>query len=262
MKNIVLNEVSKYYDNKCVLNNISFEIEKGKSIGIIGESGSGKSTLARILVGLENYSSGQILIDGKKYSNLTKEELVNKRKNLQLVFQNSSFAVNPNFTVKEVLLEPINIIYKDKFSKQEIDEKITDILTKLDLENINLNQKALSLSGGQLQRLCFARALIIEPDMLILDETFSGLDPVIQIKMIKLLKKWKNDFNLTYILISHNFYACYHLCDKIIVLNQGEKIDEIEFDKNDVVINSTITEKILLEDDIDIPYKFKKAKEI
>ena len=109
MQKIVLEKLSKKYNDRYALQDIDLSIVKGESIGIIGESGSGKSTLARILVGLEKYDSGSIFIDGKEYTKLNNQELREKRRSLQLVFQNSIFAVNPNFTVKDVLMEPIGL---------------------------------------------------------------------------------------------------------------------------------------------------------
>lgn len=254
MQKIVLKEISKKYNDKYVLKDIDLTIKKGESIGIMGESGSGKSTLARLLVGLEKYDEGNIFIDDKEYLKLNKKELNDKRRSLQLVFQNSTFAVNPKFTVKDVLLEPIKILYNN-FSSAEADKKIQDILQKLELEHIDLNQKARSLSGGQLQRLCFARALIVEPDMLVLDETLSGLDPVVQQKVIKLLKELRKELNLTYIFIAHNFYACYNLCDRVVVLDKGKKVDEITFEGDYAIIHNEISEKLVVNDDPDIPYK-------
>ena len=256
MQKIVLEKLSKKYNDRYALQDIDLSIVKGESIGIIGESGSGKSTLARILVGLEKYDSGSIFIDGKEYTKLNNQELREKRRSLQLVFQNSIFAVNPNFTVKDVLMEPINILYKN-FSISDSDKKIKNILKKLELENIDLRQKARSLSGGQLQRLCFARALIVEPNMLVLDETLSGLDPIVQLKVLKLLKELRKELNLTYIFISHNFYSCYKLCDRVVVLDKAKKVDEISFEGDFAVINNKISEKLIIEDDAEIPYKFK-----
>jgi len=203
-----IDKVTKYYHNKKVLDNICFEIKKGSCVGLIGESGSGKSTLAKIILGIEKANFGNIL----KYETYSSS----------VVFQDYNSSVNPSFTVFEILNEPFWSTYK-KLDKQ----KAILLLRSVELEESILQKYPHELSGGQLQRVCIARATANKPDFLVLDEVLSSLDVLNQIEIINLLKKIKEQNSITYLFITHNLESVFSLCDKLLVIKEGKILDDI-----------------------------------
>ena len=172
-----------------VVKDCNFTVQKGEMIGLMGESGSGKSTLAKLLIGLEKPSQGQVLLDGVR---------------ILLVFQDSLHSVNPHFTVEQVLTEAL--------PKDVAREEIEAILEDVGLDKSYLDQPARQLSGGQLQRICIARGLLLKPDVLIFDEALSGLDPIVQGRLLRLLYDLWEKYQLAYLFISHDFKLSYALC--------------------------------------------------
>lgn len=242
---IEVKELNHFYSGRQILKNISFVVKKNTCLGIMGESGSGKSSLARLLINLEKPSSGDIAWKGIFYSQMDKKILKEKYREIQIVFQDAFSAVNPNFTIKDVLYEPLNIFYRKKMTLQEKEELALEALEYVNLSYVDFEKKARKLSGGQLQRLCLARALIVKPKLLILDESLSGLDPLIQNEMLNLLSRLKGQLNLTYIFIAHDFLSCYYLCDEIIILDKGEIIEHIKDLDNKLQVNHPKTKKLI-----------------
>ena len=241
MKKLVIENVSKYYDKKAILSKINLSVSQNECLGIMGESGSGKSTLAKLLVGLESFDEGNIIFNEISYENINKKQLSLIHRKIQLVFQNAFSAVNPKYTVEDVLTEPLKIHYKKELSYEKMKKRAENFLEKVGLDSEFMSQKAIQLSGGQLQRVCIARALILEPEIIIFDESVSGLDPIIQEQILELLGSLKETMNLTYIFVSHDFEACYYLCDKIAIIENGEIADIIEnFDSPIIVKNERI----------------------
>ena len=245
MKKLVIENVSKHYDRKAILSKINLSISQNECIGIMGESGSGKSTLAKLLVGLEHFDEGNIVFSEISYKNINKKQLSLIHRKIQLVFQNAFGAVNPKYTVEEVLTEPLKIHYKKEITYDEMKKRAEIFLEKVGLNPEFMSQKAIQLSGGQLQRICIARALILEPEIIIFDESVSGLDPIIQEQILELLGSLKETMNLTYIFISHDFEACYYLCDKIVIIENGEIADIIENLDSPVIIKNERIKRIL-----------------
>lgn len=200
--------ISKTYKDKKVLENINFDIQKGSCLGIIGESGSGKSTLARIILGIEKASSGEILKNNKTTASI--------------VFQDYNSSVNPKFTVYEILNEP----FWNSYEKLDIKNAIL-LLKSVELEINILKKYPHELSGGQLQRVCIARAIANKPNFLVLDEILSSLDILNQIEIINLLKKIKEQNNITYLFITHNLESIFSLCDRFLVIKDGKILDDI-----------------------------------
>ena len=241
MKKLVIENVSKHYDKKAILSKINLSVSQNECLGIMGESGSGKSTLAKLLVGLESFDEGNIIFNEISYKNINKKQLSLIHRKIQLVFQNAFGAVNPKYTVEEVLTEPLKIHYKKELSYEKMKKRAENFLEKVGLDSEFMSQKATQLSGGQLQRVCIARALILEPEIIIFDESVSGLDPIIQEQILELLGSLKETMNLTYIFVSHDFEACYYICDKIAIIENGEIADIIEnFDSPIIVKNERI----------------------
>lgn len=218
-----IENLSKSYGKQQVLSDINIELNENECLGIMGESGSGKSTLAKLLVRLEKEHTGTIIYEDINYENLTNNDILKLNKEIQFVFQSSLNAVNPRYTVEKIMLEPLEIHQKDMTKEKKI-EKIISMLKQVGLSEDYLKHNPRNLSGGQLQRVCIARALILEPKIIIFDESLSGLDPLIQVQILELLAKLKNEWNLTYILISHDFEACYYLCDKIVLFKNGRLV--------------------------------------
>ena len=245
MKKLVIENVSKYYDKKAILSKINLSISQNECLGIMGESGSGKSTLAKLLVGLESFDEGNIIFNKISYKNINKKQLSLIHRKIQLVFQNAFGAVNPKYTVEEVLTEPLKIHYKKEISYEEMKKRAKNFLEKVGLDPEFMSQKSIQLSGGQLQRVCIARALILEPEIIIFDESVSGLDPIIQEQILELLGSLKEAMNLTYIFISHDFEACYYLCDKIAIIENGEIADIIENLDSPIIVKNERIKRIL-----------------
>lgn len=218
-----IENLSKSYGKQEVLSDINIELNENECLGIMGESGSGKSTLAKLLVRLEKEHSGTIIYENIKYENLSNNDILKLKKEIQFVFQSSLNAVNPKYTVEKIMLEPLEIHQKNIPKEKKI-EKIISMLKQVGLSEDYLKHNPRNLSGGQLQRVCIARALILEPKIIIFDESLSGLDPLIQVQILELLVKLKKECNLTYILISHDFEACYYLCDKIVLFKNGKLV--------------------------------------
>ena len=185
-------DITVNYQGKTVLDHCNVSIKKGEIVGIMGESGSGKSTLARIILGIEKPTQGQVLLDGKTYS--IKEDGVR----ILVVFQDSFHAVNPRFTVREILLEALP---KDQ---------VHTVLKEVGLPSEVLEKRARELSGGQLQRVCIARTLLLNPDIIIFDESLSGLDPKTQVQILQLLYKIHGKYQNTFIFIAHDEQLCPH----------------------------------------------------
>ena len=202
-----------------VLKGISFSIKNGDCIGLIGESGSGKSTLSRLVLGLEKPDSGSITIEGKTVKKWIKE---NQGK-MSVVFQDYTSSANPNFTVQEVISEPLRALGK----KDNLDKVVEELLKKVGLPVNLINRYPHELSGGQLQRVCIARAISTKPKFMVLDEAISSLDVSIQAQILDLLRDLKDELNMTYLFIAHDLQAVTHLCDNVMFLYRGEIVENI-----------------------------------
>ena len=215
------------------LDNISIEINSGKTMAIVGESGSGKSTLAKALIRLINIDSGDIFFKNKKISDLNSKEMRIFRKDIQMIFQDPYASLNPRFKVKDILEEPL-IINKigDKLGRSK---KIHSIIEKVGLTSADLDKYPHQFSGGQRQRIGIARALILEPKIVICDEPVSALDVSIQAQIINLLKKLQKEFSLTYLFITHDLRVVRQIADSIYVMKSGKLMEE---GKTDIIFKN------------------------
>lgn len=230
MKAVELINIVKKYGQQEVLNSFSLDIEKGKCLAVMGESGSGKSTIAKIIIGLEKPNSGEVKIFNK---------------DIEFLFQNSYNALNPRMTVEDLIYEPLQ--FSTDIDVKDKREFILELLKQVELAPELLTRRRDELSGGQLQRVCLARALSTRPQIMIFDESLSGLDPLVQDKILDLLYKIQKEYNLTYIFISHDFRLCYFLADRIILIDRGKIIEDFK-DLDKEIIPKTEIGKILLED--------------
>ena len=203
---------------KSVLSGVNFALESGKALGVLGVSGSGKSTLAQILMQIYTPNSAQITFFGKK---LCAKNLVSRReiyRQMQIVFQDPLSSVNPQNSVFECIKEPLDYLFK--FDKTQLENRVKEVLNFVGLSEDFLSKLALNLSGGQIQRVLIARALAVRPKVLILDESLSSLDTILQVKFIELLKRLKSQ--LTLIFITHDIRLARILCDEIVLLDGGK----------------------------------------
>lgn len=205
--------IYKTYGKKTVLQDCHFTVKTGEMIGIMGESGSGKSTLARLLAGVERATSGQVLFEGEPY------QITPNVSPIQLVFQDAYQSVHTQWTIAKILQEAQRV-------ERDL-VKIKHVLQDVELDETCLSKKPSQLSGGQLQRVCIARALLAKPKLIIFDESFSGLDPIIQGKMMQLLYRLKNKYEQTYLFISHDFKLCYTLCHRVLIMEKGKIVETI-----------------------------------
>ena len=205
-------------DKLHVLKGIDFEIEEGQCIGLIGESGSGKSTLSRLILGLEKPNEGSITIEGKSVKSWIKE---NPGK-MTVVFQDYTSSANPKFTIKQVIAEPLVALRQT----ENLDNVVVELLEKVGLSANLIHRYPHELSGGQCQRAAIARALSSHPKVLICDEATSALDVSVQAQVIDLLVQMKKELNISYIFITHNLALVSSFCDRVIVINHGEIVEE------------------------------------
>ena len=209
------------------VDNISFELKQQKTIGIVGESGSGKTSLVMALLKLIN-SKGEIIIDNQLLSLLSKKNLRSLRKKIQIVFQDPFSSLSPRMTVEQIVSEGLDI-HNTSLSKEEKIDKIKKVLDEVGLNFIEIsNRYPHEFSGGQRQRIAIARALILKPKILILDEPTSSLDVSIQNKILDLLNDLQNKYNLSYIFISHDIKTIKAVSDYIIVMKNGKIVEEGE----------------------------------
>jgi cationic peptide transport system ATP-binding protein len=245
-----VSELSKTYQQKglwfktnstTVLEPISFEIEAHKTLALIGETGSGKSTLAKLLVGAETATSGNIYLNGQK---LLDSSYKQRCQHIRMIFQDSGTTLNPSLTILQLLDEPLKL--NTPFDEKKRTELIRATLQKVGLLGDHMNFYPHMFSGGQKQRISLARAIILQPQVIILDEALAALDPSLRSQMINLLLDLQQQMGLAYILISHNLGIIRHFSDDILVLSQGKVV---ESGKTLEVMNKPhhiVTQKLLM----------------
>ena len=202
---------------------VSFEIPRGECFGIIGESGSGKTTIGKMVLGLVNPTEGNVLIDGK---NIYREKYVkslNFRREVQMIFQEPDGVFDPRWKIGKSMMEPFNI--HTKMSRNEKTERIEHWLKIVGLSNEHLDRYPFELSGGQLQRLAFARALALNPKLIVADEPTSSLDVSVQAQILTLMREIQEKYELTILYITHDLYVARQMCKSIAVMKKGEFVE-------------------------------------
>ena len=202
------------------LKNINIKLKKGECIGIVGESGCGKSTLARIIVGIERKSSGKIIFDNKEI------EGISKTKDIQMIFQNPLSSFNPRMKIVDYMWEPLRNYFK--LSKKDSIPLIKKSLMDVGLDKNALEKYPHEFSGGQLQRITIARAIIIKPKLIVCDEITSALDVSVQKQILELLKKLQKDLDLSYLFIGHDLAVVQDISQKIVVMYMGKIVEELD----------------------------------
>jgi len=206
------------------VDDVSFDVHRGETLGLVGESGCGKSTLGRTLMQLETATAGDVRYDGTDITTLSGKNLKEWRQNVQMVFQDPDSSLNTRMTVGEIIMEPLNV--HGWKTPQKRRERVRALLDIVGLAEEHYYRYPFQFSGGQKQRVGIARALALEPDFLVLDEPVSALDVSVQAKILNLLDDLQDEFGLTYLLIAHDLSVVEHICDRVAVMYLG-KIMEI-----------------------------------
>lgn len=206
------------------VNNVSFQLKENETYGLVGESGCGKSTLSRTILKLVDSTEGKVMHGDRDILQLSGKELRDARKDLQMVFQDPFTSLNPRQRIGEILTEPL--VIHNIGTKKERTEMVMDILTKVGMQMEHYYRFPHELSGGQRQRIGLARALVVNPKILILDEPVSALDVSIQSQIINLLEELQEEFNLSYLFIAHDMSVVRHISDRIGVMYLGNLVEE------------------------------------
>jgi len=229
---LIVEKLAKRYERMSVLGakkqvlalqDVSFSVGRGSTLALVGESGSGKSTLALCIACLEPPTSGRIAFDGKEIAALDEKQLREVRPRIQLVFQDPARSLNPRFSAIEIVSEPLIVL--GRLDKQEREARARALLAQVGIPLEKASQKADEFSGGQRQRLAIARALSLEPKLLILDEALSALDCSVQAQIANLLLELQASLGLTYLFITHDLGMAAHLADEIAVMEQGRVVE-------------------------------------
>lgn len=207
------------------VDDVSFTIERGKTLGIVGESGCGKSTTGRSVLRLIEPTSGQVLFQGQDITKLREEEMRKKRKEMQIIFQDPFSSLDPRQTVNQIIGEPIRV-NKILTDKHAIEKRVLELMETVGLAERLINTYPHELDGGRRQRIGIARALAMEPKFIVCDEPVSALDVSIQAQILNLLKKLQKDLDLTYIFITHDLSVVNHFSDDIAVMYLGQLVEK------------------------------------
>ena len=209
---------------------VTFEVKKGEVFGIVGESGCGKSTLGRGVCKLENLTSGHVYLDGEDITEYNDRGMRSVRKKVQMVFQDPYASLNPRMSVFDIIAEPLLVhhLYQDK---ADLEKKVLDLLHRVGLDDYHANRYPHEFSGGQRQRIGIARALAVEPSLIIADEPVSALDVSIQAQVLNLLNELKHDLDLTYIFVAHDLSVVEYISDRVGVMYLGNFVEVGEKEK-------------------------------
>jgi peptide/nickel transport system ATP-binding protein len=205
------------------VDDVSFQIKKGEAFGLVGESGCGKSTIGKMIVNLYTPTAGKIIFDGTDLTALSKRERRRYCKDIQLIFQDPYASLNPRMTVGDIIAEPI--IINNLRPKNEVEKRVTELLNCVGLSGNYRNRYPYEFSGGQRQRVGIARALAVEPKLIVCDEPVSALDVSIQAQVLNLLDELKAEFDLTYLFIAHGLNVVKHISDRVGVMYLGKMME-------------------------------------
>lgn len=235
------------------VNDVSFEVERGETFGIVGESGSGKSTVARLANLLIRPTDGEVFYKEQNILNFNKKEKNEFRKQVQMVFQSPYGTLDPRRSIEYSLREPF--VIHDIGTKVERDEKIRHLLELVNLPQSSLNKFPHELSGGQLQRVNIARAVALDPEVVICDESVSALDVSVQAQILNLLNDLQEELNLTYIFISHDLNVVRYMCNQIAVMHSGKIVEMNPADNIYTNPQEEYTKKLLSATPINSPHE-------
>ena len=207
------------------VDDVNFSIREGKTLGVVGESGCGKSTTGRVILRLLEATDGEILFEGKNIRNYTKEQMIEIRQKMQIIFQDPFASLNPRMTVSEIIAEPLIIhgIYKNR---EDRDKRVMELMETVGLSERLINTYPHELDGGRRQRIGIARALALNPKFIVCDEPVSALDVSIQAQVLNLMQDLQEEFGLTYMFITHDLSVVKHFSDDIAVMYLGQLVEK------------------------------------
>ena len=218
-----------------VLNGVSITVNEGECVGVVGESGSGKSTLGKVILGLEAADSGEVVL-GNVISNLPMHQV------MSVVFQDYNTSVNPRLTIREIINEPL---INEKVGKAERESHLVLLLEEVGLDADMLDRYPHQLSGGQLQRVCIARAVAPNPKFILLDEAVSSLDVSVQVQVLDLLQKLKQERQISYLFITHDIAVASFLCDRLMFFKDGQIVEQVDDMRNLKHVRDPYTKSLL-----------------
>ena len=219
-----IDNVTAAYGTIPVLHNVSISVPRGKTVAVVGESGSGKSTTARVITGLLPPKEGQVLFNGEPLPPALKGRSKDQLQRIQMIYQMADTAMNPRHTVRETIGRPVEFYLG--LRGREVDQRVSELLAMIELDDSFLDRFPGELSGGQKQRVCIARALAAEPEVIICDEVTSALDQVVQEGILKLLMRIQKDLGVTYIFITHDIATVQAISDEIVVMWMGKVVEQ------------------------------------
>ncbi len=203
---------------------VSLSIAAGRSLGVVGESGSGKSTLARLVMALEQPTSGRVLFDGKDVNRMPRRDLRRARRDFQMVFQDPYGSLDPRQTVARIVAEPLTVLGETDAAEER--KQVAEMLDSVGLRAADMDKYPHEFSGGQRQRIAIARALLTRPKLIVADEPVSALDVSVQAQVLNLLNDLQARFGVTYLLISHDLAVVDHVCDEVAVMYRGRIVEQ------------------------------------
>jgi oligopeptide transport system ATP-binding protein len=211
------------------VDDVSFDVYSGETFGLVGESGCGKSTLGKLITRLLEPTAGHIFFEGTDLAYLSNKRLKSIRQKIQIIFQDPSASLNPRRTIHDTLMEPF--IVHNLYTPAEREKKINFLIDKVGLASYHMNRFPHELSGGQKQRIGIARALSLNPTLIVCDEPLSALDVSVQAQTLNLMQDLQKEFNLTYIFISHNLNVVYQISDRVGVMYLGRMVEVADYDQ-------------------------------
>ena len=234
MRLIDVQDLKKHYSSGMInkqytraVDGVSFFIDKGETLGLVGESGCGKTTVGRLLLRLIEPTSGKIVFDGIDITGLGRKEMRKLRPRMQMIFQDPESSLNPKMRIGESIAEPFRLGLRGRMSKAEIKDRVLELVNIVGLNPEHVNRFPYQLSGGQNQRVVLARILAINPEFIVADEPTASLDVSVQAQILRLIMDLKKDFGLTMLFISHDQEVVRHMSDRIAMMDKG-KIKRIE----------------------------------
>lgn len=229
---VEIKHLKKYYNTPRgllhAIDDVTMDIEKGKTIGIVGESGCGKSTLGKTLIQMEDATDGEVYFDGKEVTHMSQHEFKNMRMRMQMIFQDPYASLDPRMSVSQLIAEPIQTYHLAK-NKKELDEMVFQLMEEVGLAKRLANSYPHELDGGRRQRIGIARALSLNPEFIVCDEPVSALDVSIQAQILNLLMDLQEEKNLTYMFITHDMSVVKHISDDIAVMYLGQVVEKAEY---------------------------------
>ena len=224
-------DLKKYFKTSSgwllAVDGVSFTLARGKTLGLVGESGCGKSSCARTIIRMYDVTSGQVILDGIDITHMNQRELKPLRKKMQMIFQDPYASLNARMTVRDIIAEPL-LAHGIVKSKEEANELVYPILDRVGLTKEHANRYAHEFSGGQRQRVGIARALVLQPDLIICDEPISALDVSIQAQVINLLKDYQDEKGISYLFIAHDLSMVRYVSDEVGVMYLGQLVEVCE----------------------------------